>query len=466
MTDVHDLLARTHDALGASGPTLDAAGHDALLSGIRRRRRRRHAGEALGVAAGVVVLAAGSWFGLQRDATPQPAESPTPTRTATATVSPTPVPTPTPDAAPALAPDAPGLPTAVVLPPGTLEAATPGWVLTTVRPTYFAVDGDTDSAPTAHVLDLVSPAGERYRVLDLPQETSVEVARWVAGTGEALVTMVGGAGPAGAARLDLRTGTLTPLDGLGDASSYLGRTADGLDLWAEPTGTVQVHDGRSVVRELPQVGAPVVDSVGARLAGDGEAGTVVVDVATGSVTPVPPPASSDCHAVTWSGSQLLLTCWENGGGDNSSPRRVLRFDAGPDGLAFAGDDTGIAVAGGAGLPTGPGVDLGGGRVAVTHSQSFDCPVGWGVLDLDASTLTPVPVADGSNWYTLRTGAGSVYVESSSGCSGDMRATRLDRVDPGTGAQVELAGVPPDTDMPAGGSWWMSTTTSWVVAAAS
>src|SRR5690606_33935446 len=89
-----------------------------------------------------------------------------------------------PTAALVRAPDVPGLPPAYVMPPGTLEAATPGWVLVTQMP-HHGPETPTGpgEGPAAHVLDLLSPAGERYRVLDLPVDTDVSLVRWVAGSG-------------------------------------------------------------------------------------------------------------------------------------------------------------------------------------------------------------------------------------------------------------------------------------------
>lgn len=461
MTDVHDLLARTHDALGETGTVLDDARHEALLTGIRRRRRRRHAAETLGVAALAVVLGAGGWLGLQGDGTPQPAESTAPTAEAT----PAPTAAPTGAAAPVPAPDAPGLVPASVLPPGTLEAATPGWVLTTQRPVYLSGDPVTDSDPTAHVVDLVSPTGERYRVVDLPTDRWTAVVRWDAGSTQALVRTSGGDGRDQGATLDLTTGALTPLDGLDEVSGYVGRTGQGLDLWTTYTGDVLVHDGQSVVRQLQPVDDAVIDRTGLLLAGtgpvpgadagDGDPGVpVVVDVRTGAVTAVP--AADTCRPFGWSGSEVLLTCWEI---TPEGPRATgsLRYDtatpgAAPRALAVEGDIVG---------PTGRGAELPDGRVVATGDPYLECTDGWGVVDPAAGTFTRGPLPGDRTPSVVDALDGAVYLTTVDQCSGDGGPLDLHRVDLATGATVELSGVPGTTDLPPD-AVWISAMTSWVV----
>lgn len=459
MTDVHDLLARTHDALGRAEAPLDAARHDDLLSGIRRRRRRRHAGEVLGVGAAVVVLGAGGWLGLQRDGAPQPAQSPT------ATPAPTGAATPDADAAPVPAPDAPGLPPALVLPPGTLEAATPGWVLTTYQPVHVGGDTGTGSGPTAHVLDLVSPTGERYRVLDLPADRRTTLARWDAGSMQALVLADRADRADQGATLDLTTGRLTPLDGLDEVSGYVGLTGQGLDLWTTDAGDVLVHDGARVVQELPPVHDAVIDRTGLLLAGtgpvpgadagDGDAGApIVVDVRTGAVTTIP--ADDTCRPFGWSGTEVLLSCWEITA-DGPRATASLRYDtamptAGVRGLTVEGDIAG---------PTGRGVELPDGRVVATGDPHLECTDAWGVVDPAAGTFTRGPGVDGRTPSLLDVVGGAVYVQTLEYCSGGGTPVDLHRVDLATGATVELSGVPGTRDLPPGATW-ISAMTSWVV----
>ncbi|MBO3089134.1 hypothetical protein [Cellulomonas dongxiuzhuiae] len=462
MTDVHDLLARTHDALARAEAPLDATRHDDVLSGIRRRRRRRHAGEVLGVGAVVVALGAGGWLGLERDGAPQPAQRPTTTATPTGAA------TPDPDAGRAPALDAPGLAPALVMPPGTLEAATPGWVLTTQRPSYFSGDPVAASAPSAHVLDLVSPAGERYRVLDLPNDRWVSVVRWEAGSTQALVT-TSEKGDNRVATLDLLTGGMTLLDGLTGGIEHVGRTGDGLDLWSSyDDDDVLVHDGQRVVRRLPAVRDGVLDRSGALLAGtgpapgadagDGDPGSpLVVDVATGGVTVVPAPADDTCVPFGWSGTEVLLTCWEI---TPEGPRSTgsLRYDTATPGVA----PRTLAVEGDIEGPLGRGVELADGRVVVGGDPFLECTAAWGVVDPAAGTFTrgPEPPA-GRIPLSVDAIDGAAYVTTGTQCTGDGGPVDLHRVDLATGATVLLSGLPDTTDLPPDASW-ISTMTSWTV----
>lgn len=454
MTDVHELLARTQRALGEAEAPLAPTAHDHLLAGVRRRRRRRHVGEALGATAVVVVLGTAAWLGLGRGATPQPADTPAPTPTASAPPTATADPTPTPAAELVPAPGAAGLPPASLLPEGTLEAATPGWVLTTQRPTYLAAD--FSDGVTAHVLDLVSPAGERYRVLDLPPELRIDVARWTAGEPEALVVVgTDGTAPPGPARLDLRTGELTPLAGLPEFATHLARTPDGTDLWADGDGRVVVHDGSGVVADLGVVEGPAVDRAGTRVAGrDGDRRPVVVDVATGEVTAVP--AGTECWPGAWRGVDLLLSCMSDPEA-NPVPERVVRWDADAGGDVVEVDVTGVDS-----LPPVGGVEVGDGRVATMYSPYADCSEGWGLLDVDTGVLTPVPTAEGEDYFRFRAAGRSLYVQAMTICIGDAAPSRLLRYDVGTGESVELATLPAAGELPAGAQVWLTGMSSWVV----
>lgn len=463
MTDVHDLLAQTHRALGEAEAPLDDARRGVLLSGIRRRRRRRHAAEAVGVGALVVVLGTGGWLGLQRDGTPQPAQSTAPTPSASSA----PTAAPTPDASVERAPDAPGLLPALVLPPGLLESTTPGWVLTTQRPSYFSGDPVTASEPTAHVLDLVSPSGERYRVLDLPIDGWVPIVRWEAGQTHALVTTISEEGENQAATVDLLTGVITPLDGAVGVSDHVGRTGDGLDLWSSYDNEVIAHDGQRVVRRLPAVSQAVLDRTGSLLAGtgpvpgadpgDGDPGSpIVVDVVTGSVTVVPTPADDTCQPFGWSGTEVLLTCWEITP-DGPVATGALRYDTAsrdraPRDLVLDGDVDG---------PLGRGWELPDGRVVVAGDPALECAESWGVVDPAAGTFTRGPAPAGRTAIWVEAVAGAAYVSSGGQCSGDGGPAELHRVDLDTGEMVELYGMPGTTGLPEGASW-ISATSSWVV----
>ena len=434
MTDVHDLLARTRQALG-DGVTLDDARHDALFTGIRRRRRRRHAAEVLGVSALVLVLAAGGWAGLSRDATPQPAQSTSPT--------PSPVPTPDADAAPQPAPDAPGLLPALVMPPGTLEASTPGWVLTVQQPRTPSQTGDGSFTTTAHVVDTVAPDGTRYRVVNLPLEPAVDLVRWDAGTTEALVTTYAEDERA-VERLDLLTGDLVPLAGLAGVSEHVGRTPAGLDVWIGATESeLLVHDGSAVVRDLPFVRGPVLEPSGARVAGTLDGVVVTVDVATGEVTEVAPPTDVDCQVLAWHGADLVVWCL---GWEGSAPVSTEVFRIAADGSDVEGESLGLPVDR---LPAQRALPLADGRLAVQHSFDVECTRGWGLLDAEAGTLQDVPL----DVAGVPAGEASVRVQGVAGdvvlltvgdaCSGGDGTLRVLRYDVTTGAQTQVAGPPSD-----------------------
>lgn len=454
MTDVHELLARTQRAIGGAEAPLEPAAHDHLLAGIRRRRRRRHVGEALGTTAVVVVVGTVAWFGLGRGTAPQPADTPAPTPSASAAPTVTPTPTPVVELVPA--PDAAGLPPASVLPEGVLEAAAPGWVLTTQWPTYLS--DQLEGTATAHVLDLVSPDGERYRVLDLPLDLRIDLARWTAGELEALV-VVGpdgeGAAVAGPARLDLRTGELAALAGLPEFSRYLARTPDGADLWDGGDSRVLVHDGSDVVRVLGVVGDPVVDGTGTRVAGrDDDLRPVVVDVATGEVTAVP--AGTECWPGAWRGADLLLSCMSDPD-EYPVPERLVRWDADAGGDVVEVDVTGVDS-----LPPGGGAEVADGRVATMYSPYAECSDGWGLLDVDSGVLTPGPRDAEEDYFLLRASGQSVYVQAMTICRGDAWPTRLLRHDVVTGGTVELASAPDHGEVPDGGQRWMLGMSSWTV----
>lgn len=455
MTDVHELLARTHQALGDAGATLDHARHDALLSGIRRRRRRRHAAEVLGVSALVLALGAGGWLGLSRDGAPQPAQSTSPTP------EPTSAPTPDTDAAPQPAPDAPGLLPALVMPPGTLEASTPGWVLTVQQPRTLPVSGDGDSTVTAHAVDAVTPDGTRYRVVDLPLETSVDLVRWDAGTTQALVTTYAEY-ERSAARLDLLTGELTPLAGLAGVSELVGRTAAGQDVWVGGSGLL-VHDGDAVVRELPYVAGAVLDPSGTRVAGTADGVVVTVDVATGGVTEVAPATDVDCQVLAWHGDELVVSCL---GWQDSAPVTTEVFRIAADGSATEGESLGLPADR---LPARRALPLPDGRLVVQHTFDVECTRGWGLLDPEAGTLQDVPLEGVED---IPPGEASVVVSGVAGdvvllavgdaCSGIGGPLRVFRHDLSTGTATQLAGPVADESLP-DTERWLDATTSTILA---
>lgn len=454
MTDVHDLLTRTHRALGEAEGPVDPARHDALLTGVRRRRRRRHAAEAAGVAALVVVLGTGGWFATQPDRAPQPAQSATPT----------PSTAPTPNAAAVL--EAPGLPPAQPLPAGLLATTTPGWVLATVSPAADALGGTGGAGTFAQVVDLVSPEGERYRVADVGDLPDLRVVRWDAGDDHALVTAAGRSGAMRGGRLDLTTGELEWLPGLSTAEAHLGRTPAGEDLWDDPVNDrVLVHDGTAVVRTLSRPGRVLADPEGRWLAGQDARDLVVVDTTTGELTPVTSfDADELCNPLAWRGTELVVSCVDISSG---SPQVVatLRVDVtDPEAGTQPVDLPGLVPTAPPGLePGGSRGTLSDGRVAVAHSLGLECGHGWGVLDVDTGELTDVPVPrdEGAEVAVVRVDASGLIVLVSvvEHCSGDGGPVRVLRHDLATGTEIEVGAVPPTTNLPEGARWTQVTTSA-------
>lgn len=456
MTD--DLAARlraTSDAYEdrESGARPHPTELTALYRDVRRSRAVRSLRSTGAAAAAVVAVATLGWYGLQSTPDAVPAQPAVPSPTSTAGPSPERTTlAPDPGAAPVPAPHAPGLVPAYVMPPGTLEAATPGWVLVVQKPVPGPGAGSSQE-PTAHVLDLVSPAGERYRVLDLPTGTEVSLAHWVAGADEALVT-TDGSRPA---RLDLRTGQIVPVDGL-EQAQYVGRSADGLDLWQDFGGGIVAHDGRAVVRELPDVRSffgesAVLDATGARMAGDDDGGLVVVDTGTGAVTPMPDQDGRTCVAIGWDGADLLASC---GTADGSGDWGLRQWNARPDSVPVE-----LEVAGTVGRQPQPGARVADGLHAVLTSSDGEFADGWGLLDVDAGTFTPVATTGRAGLVRVRTAGSSVYVWRQ-GPMDRPSSSDLSRYDADAAATVELVGLPDGSGSVADA--WITGPTSWAVGA--
>lgn len=229
MTDLGHLLASVEDdverAHAAARPTPDAL--ESTRRSVHRRRVRRHTRDG-GIGALVVVLAVGvTAWGLQgREALPA---DPRPTPTA-----------PTPSAAPTTPVTVVplGAPVQVATPRDVpvadlLAAAGPGWSLATLVEARLAPAGEPepDVPETRRVLALVSPTGERTRLLDVPDTASLGVVDWRPGATTALASArLGPDEPLADGTLDLTTGTLVPIPFPWERHP-LGLTATGESAW-------------------------------------------------------------------------------------------------------------------------------------------------------------------------------------------------------------------------------------------
>ncbi|MGY4644379.1 hypothetical protein [Cellulomonas sp. URHB0016] len=245
MRDLADLM---NDALTERSASLGdlptASVADRVRRRVRLRRARRHTLEAGGVTAAVALLGSATWFGLDAARhTPSPAVSPTVSTPTPSTSPSSPAPTPSATAAPVVLDEVPGLPPTQAMPPGLLDRTGPGWVLAVYEPEPVAPEGE-DLPVVEHTAVLVSPAGDRYRVVDLPLDTEVHLLHWEAGSTTAVVSrsrMDDDSDGDARAVLDLTTGTMTAEDvgiaGSDDGElSYQGMTADGAELWASSIG--------------------------------------------------------------------------------------------------------------------------------------------------------------------------------------------------------------------------------------
>ncbi|GEK23097.1 hypothetical protein [Cellulomonas xylanilytica] len=237
-SDLRNLLGQARDELGAPHAA-DDPGLARVVRSVRRRRTQRHAVQSVvGVAAAGAVGVAG-WAGLSRVSPPTPADTPSPsvstTPSPTSTTTPTPTPTPT-----VPQEEIVGLPPTRPMPPGMLEQTTAGWVLAIYQSTPGPAGDPVE--PLVNSVVLASPAGELYRVVDLPLDLGVELVRWDPGSTTALVRVLspGDSAPAISVRsvLDLTTGEIQHDDrGFPSDTYYQGTTATGAELWAQSIAT-------------------------------------------------------------------------------------------------------------------------------------------------------------------------------------------------------------------------------------
>jgi len=210
--------------------------------------RARRAVSAACAAAVLAALAAGCT-----------AVHPSPSPTATPTTPPTSAPAPT----NTLDPNGRTLPGFVThhqeLPPaqpatrGLLAQTGPGWSLQTYRPQVESVNtvgGIVNGFPaTVQVLYLVSPQGQRYQLLELDPAQPLVIDSWTAGESVAYVTAcdpIACDPTAPTQLLDLLTGELSPVEGVGDALR-VGATAPGsVRWWQDGAATSQLDRAGSM----------------------------------------------------------------------------------------------------------------------------------------------------------------------------------------------------------------------------
>lgn len=215
---------------------------------------RRAPAVASGVAA-VMVACGGAWWAIDA-AGGKNAESSSPS----ANSSPNPSDLVVPLALPGEVTSDPSLPGASPLPDGIWDETGPGWVLATYR---AEASGAGEHAVGPQVVYLVAPSGERYQVLELPQEPAVRLEEWVAGANTATV-LPGAWDPSGSwtgsdwSTLSLTTGEVTSngWTGLSPSAQFIDTTADGTPIWWNP----------GIAPDWPEYG--IVDSSGAAVAYD------------------------------------------------------------------------------------------------------------------------------------------------------------------------------------------------------
>ena len=469
MRDLADLM---NDALAERAGSLadlpTAQVGDRVRRGVRFRRARRHTLEAGGATAACAVLGATTWFGLHRS-DPAPAVTPTASATPSRTTSSA---TPTPTQA-AVTDDILGLPPTFAMPAGLLEQTTPGWVLSIYR---SDVDG-TESRPVVHTVVLSSPTGELYRVVDLPADDQVRLLAWKAGTTTAVVSVEApGSDDSARAILDLTTGTITHDDRVVGATWFVGTTATGAELWLDmpdstltTTGTLLTIEGKGAAEPAGEVVDDLaVDPTGRWAVTLPDADTMtgpsfaLLDLVDGgrSIRDVGVDGV-ECYVVGWLDDQaLLMWCWDGSAGDSwsaDSRPSLWRWDITADqpavhlrdvasGEPYAGPWSGGWVRDGV-------VAFGGGTVG-----TFDCWTGaytWG-----DGTFTQVegPGPRQENIFWTRTSGGDVYVESTTGCSGEMTSSAV-TVHRADASSALLLPVPPaTTEVPT----WATGVSSWVV----
>lgn len=474
MSDLGEILASAGTELGSQTDPMDDTALRRVVAGARRRRVRRHAYQGVAAVAAVAILGAGGWWGAQRQE-PVPAHTPTP-----AVTSPSPTSAPSPSATAALD-EIPGLPPTRALPPGLLDATTPGWVLTVYRSERPAADGQ-DPDVVVHTVVLVSPEGERYRVVDLPLDTAVSLLRWDAGSSEAVVRIEWVGQPAAEsvprAELDLVTGALTPtpvdLGEYGGGPYYEGLTADGAELWSTATSTDAATSDvyrRTDDGALSLVGGvgthrPLLDPTRTRIAASiwqDDAAFTVIDVEDGHRTEldygVP---GKQCDVVTWlDADALLVRCAVERVVDD----HLVTEDVTLHRLDITGASTRVielrSFADDEPIPSHwEGAGLGGGRGVVRVFLQADDGCTASAAVWDGASLVPLPGVPPGHVEVAAVG-GIAYVVSTGTCH-EAAPARLTAYDVGAGTSWVVAPEPAATgDVP-----WVAGLRTWVVAGVS
>jgi hypothetical protein len=218
-------------AVAAGGARLGGEELGAVHSRVRRAHARRSALRASLVAVAAVVVGAGVAWGVSAYRAVDPVATPSPSVTPSSSVTPSPSPSPsdTGFAWPGFSGEVtvdPHLPDAGSITPEVWAGTGPGWVLVSYREAW----GD---APTVgpQVIYLVSPAGERYELVNVPGDT-VSVLAWEAGSATAPVSVQPYGDAPYLGMLDLVTGEVTSMDGY---APYLWSIAfldaDGAPIW-------------------------------------------------------------------------------------------------------------------------------------------------------------------------------------------------------------------------------------------
>ncbi|GEM00316.1 hypothetical protein [Cellulomonas terrae] len=447
----------------------------ATVRSVRRRRTVRHSVQGLGVGAVAVAVAGASWFGLQRTDPPLPATTSTPSATSSPAPSAT-TPTPT-----VVHDEILGLPPTRSLPPGLLEQATPGWVLAT----YHSVPaGATELEPgvegipggVVHTVVLVSPAGEMYRVVDLPLDMGVTILRWEAGSTTAVVRIewVGdlGVGMESRAVLDLTSGTLTPT-ALGLFSSdyfpnmYVGDAADGVELWDEAASTDAIVSNLYRVRQdgsAPEFVGDIgfvwlLDPTGRWLVSNGpedleaEEGFLLLDVVDGGTTQLSYGVPGQrCDVVGWfDPGRLLAFCTDDGTSETdpaAANAAYYRIDVSPSG-ATPTLLTRIGLTDPHPTDTWSGAWVSSGTVAFAGAVgSLDVRCADDTYLWTGSSARAAPVAPGSSPLRILGGDPLLVESTTGGCTGGATAATLRAYDAASGTSAVLAPEPaPTADVP-------------------
>ena len=462
MPDLEDLLSdawRDRTEAVAGDPGLDPAG---LAFRVRRRRTRRHVLQATVSLPVVAALALGAWTLAGRTAQVPPVTQ-TPAPSPTWTVSPEPT------AGLVPAPAIPGLPDRFLMPDGLLARTGPGWVLAT----YAAPEPDGGESAIDAVL-LVSPGGVVYQVALLdgapadggaPQQ--VEIVDWQPGSSTAIVMQRSYApgldGLGTYARLDLTSGTVSPVEKeLGSVPGYGGRVG-GAEAWTDGTDNSRlqfVADGQVVRTDLylATVRASPDGSTFWAFGEDasGDRRLEVLDAATREVLETGDAfVAAGCWPVHWwTASSILAECSD---GPPSDGEPILQTH--PRLEVFGLDE--IAAGSGTLLRTlrvGDPVVADTARVAdrtvVIAAQTLTDRT-TGRLDwcgqqvhlLTNGAFTPLPLR-AADRFRVAGADGRVLVEPITHCEGmNAGAGPLLAIDPATGATTTLLDVPPGVEDP-------------------